>query len=71
MSQTLYVILLIMCWRLEYFLMIGKSQKYILFLSLMKEIYSKQLSTDFYSTCHFENYRKGHALSAVRVFSSR
>ena len=37
-SQTLYVILLIMCWRLEYFLMIGKRQKYILFLSLMKEI---------------------------------
>ena len=28
-------------------------------------------STDFYSTCHFENYRKGHALRAVRVFSSR
>ena len=38
-SDSIYVILLIMCWRLEYFLMIGKRQKYILFISLMKEIF--------------------------------
>ena len=47
-----------------------KRQKYILFLSPMKEIFQATID-DFYSTCHIENYRKGHAHPAVRVFSSR
>ena len=39
-SQTLYVIFINqLCWRLEYFLLTGKRQKYILFWSLMKEIF--------------------------------